>query len=66
MYVRHKAPADQVDATIDHLEQIDRALMAVCCRNPNPLTLRSVDQLAEIHRKLRQLRHLIEIEAGRC
>ena len=55
-----------MDATLAHLVQLDRDLLAVCCRNPNPLTLRSVDQLAEIHRKLRQLRHLIEIEAGRC
>jgi len=64
--VRAKATADQLDKLAARLVQIDRDLMGVCCEHPNPLTLRATDELAAIHRKLRWLRHLIEIEAGRC
>lgn len=64
--VRRAATPDQMDQAIARLAQIDRDLMAVCCEHPNPLTLRACGELAELHRKLRWLRNLIEIEAGRC
>lgn len=64
--VRTKAEADQVEAVLGRLVQLDRDLMSICCADSNPLTLKSVDELARLHRKLRRLRHLIEIEAGKC
>lgn len=65
-FLRKRAKGDELDRLTSRLSQLDSDLMAVCCQPSNPLTLHAADEVFRLHRKLRRLRNLIEIEAGKC
>lgn len=64
MYLKHKATDDQARQITARIKAIDYELMAIASGPDCPLTLKTADKLARMQRSLRELRHLIEIEAG--
>lgn len=61
--VRKTASTAEAVALVARMQRLDRDLIAACCAANNPLTLKAQDELARLHRRMRCLRHQIEIEA---
>ncbi|MGP9806463.1 hypothetical protein [Paracoccus sp. NSM] len=63
--LRKRATEAGAAVLIERLQRLDRDLIAACAAPNNPLTVAAQDELARLHRRLRCLRHLIELEAGK-
>lgn len=63
-FLRKQAAQKQAAEVSARIKALDYELISICCEPENCLTLRAVDQLAKMQRRLRSLRHEIEVEAG--
>lgn len=62
--LRRTAPPSKATKVVVRLIEIERELAAICTQDSNPLTLKGAGELARLHQRLRDVRHVIEREFG--